>query len=189
VSRPHLLVILASVRQGRGGERVAAWFRPIVEARSDLTWELADLRDHRLPYYSSARHPPTPPYRGRVAAWASVVGRADAYVVITPEYNGGYPAVLKTAIDALYHEWRFKPIAFVSYGGRRGGSAAAQQLREVAIEVDLVPIRRGVSIQYFGQAMGADGSMAEPVLFAGVANQMLDDLAHWARGLQAGLRG
>ena len=63
------------------------------------------------------------------------MGRADGFIVITPEYNHGYPAVLKSALDALYAEWVRKPIAFVSYGGWSGGVRAVEQLRLVAIEL------------------------------------------------------
>ena len=113
---PNILVIIGSTRQNRFGETVARWFMTRTEERTDLSFELVDLRDWKFQYYDR----PLPASRGEydeeAQRWAQVVGHADGFVIVTPEYNYGYPAVLKSALDAIYHEWNRKPVAFVSYG-------------------------------------------------------------------------
>jgi NAD(P)H-dependent FMN reductase len=117
--------------------------------------------------------------------WAETVEAADGFVLITPEYNHGYPAALKNALDLVYAEWGRKPVAFVSYGGPAGGVRAVQQLREVVIELDLVPLRRQVAIPRVHTALREDGP--DDPRHASAAERLLDDLAWWARAL-AGAR-
>ena len=62
---------------------------------------------------------------------------ADAFVFVTPEYNHGYPASLKNAIDYLNQEWRYKPVGFVSYGGVAAGTRSVEQLQQVVTAVKL----------------------------------------------------
>ena len=136
-SVPHIQVILGSTRNGRLGDRVAAWFMGHASVRRDLTAELVDLRDWPLPFFDE----PTPPIRGGYAnpaqrAWAAKVEAADGYVFVSPEYNHGYTAVLKNALDHLYAEWTYKPAGFVGYGGLGGGIRAVEQLRQVVVELD-----------------------------------------------------
>ena len=106
---------------------------------------------------------------------------ADGYVICTPEYNHGYPAVLKNALDYTYFSWSRKPVAFVSWGNA-GGARGVEQLRAVAIELDMAPIRDAVHIQdpWFIQDM--TGIDTEGHRRAGAA--MLDNLAWWARALK-----
>src|SRR5260221_11938334 len=116
--------------------------------RTDASFALGDLRDLSIPFFDA----PTSPAKGVIVpgteAWSAQVQRADGFIFITPEYNYGYPAVLKNAIDVLYHEWVHKPAAIVNYGGFSAGYRAAQQLRLVFIEKKKVPIpeQDGVSL-------------------------------------------
>jgi NAD(P)H-dependent FMN reductase len=93
---------------------------------------------------------PAGPASGAVAAeardWANRVDNADGFIFITPEYNHGYPAPLKNASDHLYREWGHKPAAIVSYGGLAGGYRAAEQLRQVLVELKVVPVREQVGV-------------------------------------------
>lgn len=131
---PHILVILGSSREHRFGSIVARWFMRQTEQRPDMTFELADLRDWQHRYFRRAKPAAMSDYEDDDEArrWAEVVGRTDGFVVVSPEYNYGYPAVLKSALDSVYREWNRKPVAFVSYGGWDGGVRAMQQLREVS---------------------------------------------------------
>ncbi|EFH82527.1 NADPH-dependent FMN reductase [Ktedonobacter racemifer] len=143
---PRILVIFGSTRQGRRGEVVAKWLMDRLAMRTDATFELVDLRDVSLPFFDS----PTSPVHGHIAPeaeqWAAQVDRADGFIFVTPEYNHGYSAVLKNAIDHLYAQWAHKPAAIVSYGGFAAGYRAAEQLRQVLIELKMVPIREQVGI-------------------------------------------
>ena len=118
----RIQVILASTREGRFGEKAAAWVMDRLADRSDLDAELVDLRDYPMPFYEQARPPAYGhrEYPPEVARWAEKVEGADGYLVVTPEYNHGYPAVLKNALDQVFPELNRKPIAFVGYGNSGG---------------------------------------------------------------------
>src|SRR3712207_5304037 len=100
-----LAVVVRSVREGRFGPVVASWFVGQAKQRDDVSVDVIDLADIPIPG----------------AAFASRIGAADAFVVIPPEYNHGYPGPLKNAIDSVGREWHAKPVGFVSYGGQSGG--------------------------------------------------------------------
>ncbi len=146
-----LYVILGSTRQGRFGEHPAKWITSELKKHSDITVELIDLRDWPLPFFNESISPSLNQgkYENTLAAkWAKKIGEADGFIIVTPEYNHGYSAVLKNAMDYVYPEWNKKPVAFVSYGGVSGGTRAVQQLRQVAIELQMVPIRQGVHLPF-----------------------------------------
>jgi NAD(P)H-dependent FMN reductase len=134
-------------RQGRFGEHVARWFLQHAQARPDLDVELVDLRDWPLPFFDQQMPPMMGGYSDAAQQrWAQQVARADGYVLITPEYNHGYPAVLKNALDHVFAEWNGKPVGFVGYGGPGAGLRAVEQLRQVVVELEMVPMRQQVAI-------------------------------------------
>jgi len=181
---PHLLVLLASTREARFGETVARWLMPIVESREDLSAELVDLRDWQLPYYDRPKPPAAGEYEEDVVPWARLIGRADGFVIVTPEYNYGYPAVLKSALDAVYAEWNRKPVAYVSYGGWGAGVRAVEQLRNVAVELQMVSTRAGVNFQFARRLFDEAGGLLDPDFYGGAATRMLDELVWWAVALK-----
>ena len=183
---PNIQVILGSTRQGRAGEKVARWFMSHADARTDLNAELVDLRDWPLPLFDQ----PMPPMMGGYVdsaqqRWAAQVARADGYVLITPEYNHGYPAVLKNALDHLFAEWNGKPVAFVGYGGPGGGVRAVEQLRQVVVELEMVPMRQQVAIANVYAAFDPDGHLANPRGHDRHAVAVLDELTRWSATLAA----
>ncbi len=182
--KPRILVILGSTRQGRHGASVARWLMNQLASRSDADFELVDLRDYPLPFYDS----PTPPAFGQYAPaterWAEKVGPADGYIIVVPEYNHSFPAVLKNALDHLYREWHRKPVAFVSYGAAAAGYRAVEQLRQVAVELQMMPIREQVGIPFVWAAFDEAGALEQPGV-EGAVTRMVDDLLWWARALQA----
>jgi NAD(P)H-dependent FMN reductase len=142
----RIQVILASTREGRFGEKAATWAMDRLSQRSDLEAELIDLRDYPMPFYEQARPPAYGhrEYPPEVTRWAEKVEQADGYLV-TPEYNHGYPAVLKNALDQVFPELNRKPIAFVGYGNS-GGARSIEQLRLVSVELEMAPLRHAVHI-------------------------------------------
>ena len=121
--------------------------------------------------------------------FAERIARADGFVVITPEYNHGYPGTLKNALDLVNAEWRAKPMGFVSYGGPAGGVRAVEQLRQVAVELHLVPLRDAVAIPMARSAFGDGGAPADPDGFiADSLETMLERLVWWSRALAAARR-
>jgi len=183
---PHILVILGSSREHRFGGIVASWFMRQTEHRTDMTFELADLRDWQHGYFHRAKPAAMSDYEDDDEArrWAAVVGRADGFVVVSPEYNYGYPAVLKSALDSVYREWNRKPIAFVSYGGWDGGVRAMQQLREVSVELQMAPVRTSVIMQFGPRLFNAEGELKDPEMLERQAARLLDDLAWWTNALR-----
>lgn len=180
---PQVLVITASTRAERRGEPIARWFAGLASARSDLTVESADLAVLDLPLLRES----TPPMRAdsrdeEAEEWSRLAAAADAFVVVAGEYNHGYPAPLKNAFDHLFSEWARKPIGFVSYGAAGGGVRAVEQLRQVAIELDMVPVRHQVAIPNVWAALGADGALLDPPGEA--AELLLDDIVWWAEVLR-----
>ena len=177
---PHTQIVLGSTREGRFGEAVAQWFAEIAAQREDMTSELVDLRDWELPFLSTPIPPAMEaPVDEDSRRWAAKVSEADGYVFVTPEYNHGYPAVLKNALDHVFHPWNRKPAAFVGYGGPAGGVRAVQQLRQVVVELEMVPLRRQVIIPRVYSAFDEDGQPRDPDLQA-QASAVLDELSWWS---------
>jgi NAD(P)H-dependent FMN reductase len=117
-----LLIVIGSTRPGRVGLPVAEWFaaRAVADGRFDV--ELADLAELKLPLFDEPGAPFLRQYtKAHALAWSATVEAADAIVIVTAEYNYGYPAALKNALDYLFHEWRRKPLGFVSTAVWRGG--------------------------------------------------------------------
>lgn len=162
-----LEVITGSIRAGRFGPVVAGWFTRTAAGRDDLRVGTLDLADE----------PPD---------FAERIGRADAVVVVTPEYNHSFPGPLKTAIDDVRTQWHAKAVGFVSYGGISGGLRAVEPLRVVFAELHAVTVRHTVS---FHQAHGSFDGNGEPLDLHGpstAAVALLDQLVWWAQTLRAG---
>jgi len=138
---PTVLVIMGSARAGRLCPNLASWVAGIGQVSSRLAFELIDLADWPLPMDDEPGIPALGDHiQEHTRAWSRKVAGADAFVFVTPQYNWGYPAVLKNAIDHLYQEWAGKPLMLVSYGGH-GGDKCAAQLRQVAEGVKLRPVQ------------------------------------------------
>ncbi len=174
----NLAVIIGSTRQGRFGDTIARWFARQAKPRADMALDVIDLAELDLPavYPSQAV--------AGVEAYAERIGRADAFVIVTPEYNHGYPASLKQAIDLTHGEWRAKPVGFVSYGGMSGGLRAVEQLRQVFAELSTVTVRDTVSFHNAWGRFDEAGEPRDPAPCEAAAKTMLDDLAWWARALR-----
>src|ERR671919_802151 len=152
----HLAIVIGSTREGRFGSTVARWFVSQAEARPEFDLDVIDLADSELP--AVLRRTPDP----IVVSHRERLERADAFVVITPEYNHGYPASLKQAIDLQRDEWRRKPVAFVSYGGIGGGLRAVEQLRQVFAELHTVTMRDAVSFHMAWELFDESGRPLDP---------------------------
>ena len=180
-------VVVGTTRPGRFSERVAGWVIERLSARPDVEVELIDLRDHQLPFFTG--DPPAKAPRAypddAVARLGQTLDRADGYVLLVAEYNHGYPAVLKNAMDWTFVEWRRKPVAFVGWGNV-GGARAIEQLRLVSVEYEMAPLRHAVHILP-AQMIAANQGEAEP--FSSLDSRLTllaDDLLWWTRTLAVG---
>lgn len=162
-----LKIILASVRPGRLGERVAKWVCSELDT-AGIQYDLLDLKDYLMPFDDSSIEPfdlnEKYPHK-IVQAWSKKIDEGACYLIITPEYNHGYPAQLKNAIDWLGMEWWGKPVGFVSYStGRMGGSRAVAQLRQVFINFNMYDTRAEINLPQADKLISTEGKCSEPVL-------------------------
>jgi len=184
VSEPpvRVAVVVGSNREGRFGPVVAEWLLSRIREREDLVAEVVDVAEVRLP--TTLSHSPSPEVAAELARVSPALAAADAFVVLTPEYNHSFPAALKNLIDWHYTEWRAKPVALVSYGGLAGGLRAVEHLRQVFAELHAVTVRDTVSFHGAGAAFDTEGEPHDPAAPAAAAKAMLDQLAWWARALR-----
>jgi NAD(P)H-dependent FMN reductase len=179
----QLAVIIGSTRTDRVGPVVADWFADRARAHGAFEVETIDLAEVDLPFLDEPRMPRLGGYaHDHTRRWSERVAGADAYVLVTPEYNHGTSPALLNAIDFLFAEWNYKPAGFVSYGGPSAGMRSVQSLKPVLTGVRMMPIPESVSIPFIGQHL-TDGVLSPPPFAeAGVA-PMLDELAKWSRAL------
>ncbi|MGW0436544.1 NADPH-dependent FMN reductase [Micromonospora sp. NPDC003197] len=181
----QLAVIVGSVREGRFGPTIGNWFVRQARERADLTVDVIDLADFALPVAMPAFGAEAAPEATLALQDLSPrLAAADAFVVVTPEYNHSFPAALKNAIDWHNHQWYAKPVAFVSYGGISGGLRAVEALRLVFAELHAVTIRHTVSFHNAWQQFGADGTPRQPDESDRAAKTLLDQLTWWGHALR-----
>jgi len=175
--KPILAIVIGSTRPGRVGPKFAEWFRERAAAHGSFDVELIDLAQVNLPLLDEPNHPRLHEYvHQHTIAWSLMVARADAFVFVTPEYNFGYSAALKNAIDYLSQEWTDKAVGFVSYGGVAGGTRAVQQLKQVVTALKMVPVAESVNIPFFTQFITEAGDIRPSDSMTRAADAMLNEL-------------
>lgn len=185
-----LLVIVGSVREGRFGPTVGSWVAEQARSHGGFEVDVKDLAEFDIPLSLPAAPPKYAgddyPRPAGMAALTSALEAADAFVVVTPEYNHSYPASLKAAIDWHFTQWTAKPVAFVSYGGAAGGRHAVLHLENVLTELHAVTIRDGLAFPNYFHTWQDDRPLdpEAPVY----AKTLLDQLAWWAGALRSARR-
>lgn len=185
----ELKIIVGSTRPNRFSEKAAKWFAEIAKKRTEFNVEVLDLRDYSMPFYNE---PVSPNYKKEpfthpvVAKWTGKIAEADGFIVVTPEYNHGYPAVLKNAIDYVGPEWRDKSISFIAYGSALG-ARSVEQLRQVAVELQMVPIKNAVHISAFWTLLDESGQLKPGAFdpYEKSAEEMIQQLIWWGNALKA----
>jgi len=183
-------VIVGSTRPGRFSEKPARWIFRHLEKRAEVKARLLDLRDFPLPFFDQPvppAMPGRPPYEHDVVKrWTAEIARSDGFIIVSPEYNYGPPAVLKNALDWVYPEWNRKAVGFVSYGSALGARGVLQ-LRTTAIELQLAPVRSVVHVPTAALWTHFNGGDVEGALeeLAGQAGVLIDDLLWWANALKS----
>jgi NAD(P)H-dependent FMN reductase len=133
-------VIIGSTRPGRVGERITEWMLSSITAKHALHFEVIDLAVWDLPLFNEPGIPAKGEYTSeKTKQWSKKIGSKDGFIFVTPQYNWGYPASLKNAIDYLFNEWTGKPAVIASYANRGGGKAAVQ-LRQVLEGLRMIPV-------------------------------------------------
>ena len=126
---PHIVILSASVRRGRHSHRVALFFEKFLSEQEDVTAEIADLNEYQFPLFEERLQYQKDPSE-EVLSFAGKIGSADGVIIVTPEYNGGYPASIKNVVDLLYKEWQKKPVAISTVSdGVFGGTQVITSLQ------------------------------------------------------------
>ncbi|GAB7524973.1 NADPH-dependent FMN reductase [Paraburkholderia sp. 2C] len=185
-----IAVIAGSTRENRFSEQPARWIFERLNARDDVEAQWLDLRDFPMPFFDQAvppSWPGRPPYEHPIVKrWTAEIARADGFVIVTPEYNHGSPAVLKNAMDWVKPEWRRKAAAFVSYGAE-GGARSVEHLRATLVELQVAPVQASVHIpasalwQHF---QGKDVT-SELTALNDKATTLIEELLWWTQALKA----
>lgn len=171
-----LNIIIASTRPGRVGPVIAEWFAG--QVRDDLGFEveLVDLAEVGLPFLDEAGHPSEVRYlHDHTRRWSASVAGADAFVLVMPEYNVGFTAPLKNALDFLYLEWHHKAVGFVSYGMTSAGLRAVEMLKPVLVSLKMVPVHDAVSVP-LRQRLDATGVLRPDRVMEEAAQDLLEEL-------------
>lgn len=180
-----LKVIIASTRPSRKGPLITHWFLDIAKEHKNFEIEVLDLKEINLPLMDEMEHPSLRRYANpHTISWSKTIEEADAFVIVTPEYNFGYPATLKNALDYLSAEWQEKPMGFVSYGGVSGGTRAVQDLKLPVTTLGMMPIPQAVNIPFFTQFINKDGVFEGNEILEKAANRMLLKLEGWTEALK-----
>lgn len=177
----HIKIILGSSRPTRFAQQPGAWLYEQSKTIPNAEFELIDLAQINLPFLDE----PEPALHGvyqndHTKAWSKTVAEADGFVFVAPEYNHGYTPVLKNAIDYLYHEWKHKPLAFLSYGSAAGGARAVEQLRAVAGHLSMYDITEHVIMPEYYLHRDENGIYQFTERHEDAARVMLDQLVFWA---------
>jgi NAD(P)H-dependent FMN reductase len=178
-----LNVIIASTRPGRVGSTVAAWFVSQIPADLNTEIEVVDLAELGLPMLDEPHHPAERRYlHDHTRRWSASVDAADAFVLVMPEYNVGFTAPLKNALDYLYHEWNHKPVGFVSYGMTSAGLRAVEMLKPVLTSLKMIPVQDAVSIP-LRLRLDAAGVLHPDAVMRQSAQQLLSELWSLSKAL------
>lgn len=173
-----LKIIVASTRPGRIGLPVGKWVEAEAVAHGGFAEvELVDLAEVGLPFMNEPNHPKLGQYvHQHTRDWSAKIAGADAIVFVMPEYNHGYNAELKNALDYLYQEWNYKPVGLVSYGGVSAGARAAQAIKQVVTALKMTPVFEAVPIPFVRQFLDDKGNIVPNDVMVTSAKAMFDEV-------------
>ena len=176
-------LVLGTGRKGRESENVARFVFGELIKQEGIESEFVDIREHTYdvtvpPWGDGGANKDSTP-------WKQIMEKADGLIIVTPEYNHGYPGELKLLLDSLYTEYEQKPVALCGVSrGAFGGTRVINALRQVLIELKMVPIR---SALYFGKAheLFDEKGAIKDEQFVERTHMMFDDLLWYARALKS----
>jgi NAD(P)H-dependent FMN reductase len=167
---PHISIIAASVRTGRSSNRVALFFKNFIESRDLGTVEILDLKTYNFPLFDERLKYQKSP-AANVLEFASKITASDGVIIVTPEYNGGYPASIKNVIDLLYEEWHRKPIAISTVSdGNFGGTQVITSLQFSLWKIRAWTVPAMFPVPNVNQSFDENGILKEAALEKRAAN-------------------
>ncbi len=158
----YIPVILGSTRRGRQSPRVARFMAERMRRTGRIETEILDLLEYNFPIMEERLrfHDDPPP---AVRQFSEKLARADAIVIVTPEYNNGYPGVLKNALDYFGPEYKRKPVGIVTVsGGDFGGVNCLAQLRLVMFNLGAFPIPASFPVPRVQDNFDEEGNPRDP---------------------------
>lgn len=174
----YIPIILGTAREGRQSEKAAKFMLDEVK-KAGIQTELIDVRDYRIPATDNTQKSPA------AKKLAEKISRADGYIIVSPEYNHGYPGELKMMLDMLYRQYFNKPVGICGVSaGPLGGTRAVEQLRLVAIELHMVPIREAVYFPNVYDLFDETGEIKDAEAYKKRAAVFLEELAWYAKALK-----
>jgi NAD(P)H-dependent FMN reductase len=180
-----LKIINATVRPGRKGPLIAEWITGLAKATGQYEVELIDLGELKLPLMDEPNHPAMKKYEHEhTKKWSAKIEEADAFIFVTGEYDFGYPAPLRNALEYLYTEWNYKAGGIVSYGGVSAGTRAANALKNDLATFKVVPLYEMVNIPFFTQHITEENVFEPTESSVKAAGGLLKELARWTKGLK-----
>ena len=184
MAKPVLRVIIGSTRPGRVGPSVAEWIIERAREHGGFDVEVTDLAELNLPMYDEPNHPRLKKYvHQHTKDWSALVEGSDAFIFVVPEYNYGFNAATKNAIDYVFNEWQHKAAGIVSYGGVAAGTRATQMLKQVLTTLKIMPVPEAVNIPFVAQHLDEDKRFKSTELIDASATAMLDELLKWTESL------
>lgn len=181
----NLKIITSTTREGRTGIHIAKWVTELAKTKPNLNVQLLDLAEINLPFMDEPNHPRFQKYmHDHTKNWSKMIGEADAYIIVLAEYNYGFPAPIKNALDYLFNEWKYKPVAFVSYGGISAGLRSTQMLKQVVTTLGMVPIPEQVNIPFHAKLIDEDKIFHPDIQIINSTEAMLEQLAKWSDALK-----
>jgi NAD(P)H-dependent FMN reductase len=181
----NLKIISSTVRPGRKGPIVARWIAERAETTGNFTTEVLDLGEINLPVMNEPNHPMLKNYvHEHTKQWSAKIDEADAFVFVTAEYDWGYPASLKNAIEYLAQEWGYKAAGIVSYGGVSAGTRASNALKNDLTTFKIMPLAEQVNLPFFTQFINAEGIFAPNEITEKAADKILRELVRWTKGMK-----
>lgn len=181
----NLKIITSTTRPERKGIAVANWVYSIAKLEKAFVTELLDLATINLPLMDEPNHPRLGKYeRQHTKDWSAKIDSADAFIIVLGEYNYGFPAPIKNAIDFLFREWMYKPVGIVSYGGISGGMRSTQMLKQVVTTLQMMPINTAVAIPFFQKQINAAHEFVANEDQSKAAAAMFAELQKWATSMK-----
>lgn len=181
----NLKVITSTVRPGRKGPVIADWIAGLATKTGNFNVEVLDLGEIKLPLMDEPHHPVMKKYEyEHTRQWSAKIEEADAFIFVTAEYDYGYPAPLRNALEYLVHEWGYKAAGIVSYGGVSAGTRASNALKNDLGTLRMVAMSEQVNIPFFTQFINEQGQFVGNDISHKAAENLLKALVRWTKGLK-----
>jgi len=179
-----LKIITSTNREGSKGIIVANWLYDQVRGDTRFETELLDLAVIGLPFMSEPNHPRLQQYQfDHTKKWSATIENSDAFIIVLSEYNFGFPAPIKNALDYLFNEWKYKAVGIVSYGGVSGGLRSTQMLKQVLTTLSMTPLMESVPIPFFSKYITDDEQFQPEETVVKSVRAMLTEIHRWTEAL------